>query len=350
MFDTEGTPSTGVAKRKSQAIKSPDPLDLICGAWAWVSGFLRGLTLITRPADTPTAIKLSSPHDIQPGRKVAFSRPVPLESVQQARKLVANATINDVLVAALTGTVRRFLEKRGGLPEKPGDLQLRGTFPFNTRFGDVDIKANPSQFGNQFVPLVMPLPIHIASPYTRLQKCKERCDELKSGPEAAVVIMANKTAGLSLPTSAALDISLSVFQKVSLLFTNVPGPRDPVTMGGNKVITFGFAVPMPMGINFSILTYAGEVTLGVLSDPKIVEEPQELCECFVEELELLHDASKYHRADKEQSHPVERRAVAKLLLVMALVYLLTPAWLALGGVSLFAGLYVWATISLFAAK
>ena len=76
--------------------------------------------------------------------------------------------------------------------------------------------------------------------------------------------------------------------KGSMVLTNVPGPRPPLSLAGTPV--GGVLVWAPcsgsVGMSVSVFSYAGRVTVGFLTDAALVPDPQALADGFRRE-ELL---------------------------------------------------------------
>ena len=73
------------------------------------------------------------------------------------------------------------------------------------------------------------------------------------------------------------------------MLTNVPGPRERLYLAGEPLRRAMFWVPQSgrLGLGVSILSYAGEVLVGVASDVGLVPDPQTIVEGFQVELEAL---------------------------------------------------------------
>ena len=71
--------------------------------------------------------------------------------------------------------------------------------------------------------------------------------------------------------------------------TNVPGPRQPVYLAGTPVRGVLVWAPTSGGVSMSvaIFSYAGEVTMGVMSDAGLVPDPEKIIEAFEPELDSL---------------------------------------------------------------
>jgi diacylglycerol O-acyltransferase len=78
-------------------------------------------------------------------------------------------------------------------------------------------------------------------------------------------------------------------RKASLVVTNVPGPRAHLHLAGHEIDRIMFNVPHPatLGLGVSILSYAGEVRVGVRADVAVLPDPGALARAFAREVEAL---------------------------------------------------------------
>jgi hypothetical protein len=77
--------------------------------------------------------------------------------------------------------------------------------------------------------------------------------------------------------------------KCSAIVTNVPGPADPVSLAGAHLARAVFWVPQSgsVGLGVSLLSHAGQVTVGVAADRNLVGDPAGLVTAVEEELATL---------------------------------------------------------------
>ena len=137
------------------------------------------------------------------------------------------------------------------------------------------------------------LPVDHLPPRQRFQEVRRRMRALKDSPEPAVTHAILSAAGMSPPQVE--KIVVDVFgAKASLITTNVPGPRTPLTMSGVAVDDVLFWVPQSGAVSMgvSLFSYAGRVTWGVSSDASLVPDPERIVDGFETALRLLDDASR----------------------------------------------------------
>jgi len=86
------------------------------------------------------------------------------------------------------------------------------------------------------------------------------------------------------------SVALDFFgAKGTLVLTNVPGPRQRLYLAGQRLERVMFWVPQSgrLGLGVSILSYAGEVMVGVASDAGLVPDPHQIVTGFEAELARL---------------------------------------------------------------
>ena len=73
--------------------------------------------------------------------------------------------------------------------------------------------------------------------------------------------------------------------------TNVPGPTRPLYLAGDRLTNFMFWVPAAgsVGMGISILSYAGTVMVGIMTDVGLVPDPTKIAENFNAELREMHE-------------------------------------------------------------
>jgi diacylglycerol O-acyltransferase len=193
--------------------------------------------------------------------------------------------VNDVLVAAATGALRRYLDKKG---DNTKGLSIRASVPVNLRPLD-----QAHKLGNSFGLVFLTLPIGIVDPVKRLRAIKKEMDELKRSPEALVAYGVLNLMGLA-PVEVE-KLGLRFFgSKATAVLTNVPGPKEPLYLAGQKLDKVMFWVPQSgrLGLGISILSYAGGVMLGVATDEGLIPDPDKIVDAFSQEFRALRTAAK----------------------------------------------------------
>jgi diacylglycerol O-acyltransferase len=236
-----------------------------------VSAFAR---LVLRLPDPRTAFK----GPLQVEKRVAWSEPLSLEAVKVASKALG-ASINEVLLAAMAGGLRRYLVGRGELPHAEAVLDFRAAMPVNLR--PVEEMA---ELGNRFGLIFLSLPVGIADPMARLAELRRRSNQLKRSAEPWVAY--GFLRGLGMVPHAVQRTVVKIFAtKATTVMTNVPGPRQTLYFAGEPIRDIFFWVPQSgrVGLGVSICSYDGRVRLGIGTDAGLVPDPEVVVRGFHEE-------------------------------------------------------------------
>jgi diacylglycerol O-acyltransferase len=231
--------------------------------------------ILLMPADKKTVFK----GELGIRKSVAFSEPIPVPDIKSIGKYF-NATINDILVSMVTGALRRYLQQSNNLV---GDLDIRMAMPINIRPMDSKI-----ELGNQFSLILVSLPVHIDDPVLRIREVQRRLNELKEAPDAAVAYVLLNALGVSSAKLAKTAASMFA-NKTTGVMSNVPGPRQPLYFAGKEIKNIMFWVPRigGLGLGISIISYNGQVSLGIATDTGLVHDPKAILDNFEHEYRML---------------------------------------------------------------
>jgi len=231
--------------------------------------------LIFRWPDPKTAFK----GPLQVPKQTAWTEPIPLEDVKLVGRELGG-TVNDVLLTAMAGSLRRYLEGE----DKPVDgLRFRAIVPVNLR----PLEDEP-RLGNRFGLVFLSLPIGIADQVERLAAVRAAMGDLKDSLEASVAFAILSILGLV--PAALQDIVIDIFgTKGTTVMTNVFGPQEELYLAGAPLEGLMFWVPQSgrLGMGISILSYDGKVWMGVITDEGLVPDPEEIIAGFHAEFDDL---------------------------------------------------------------
>jgi WS/DGAT/MGAT family acyltransferase len=230
-----------------------------------------GKLLLLKP-DPPTALR----GRLGVVKRAAWSDPVPLRQVRALGQSLGG-TSHEVLLCALAGALRRYLQGRG---EPVSRARIRAAVPVNLRPGE----AGP-ELGNVFGLALLPLPVHEGNVARRLSGLKKHWAILRQSEEARSTLEALRLLGLAPGAVGAAAIGL-LSSKASVVISSVLGPHRPVSVDGKQVRQVLFWVPQAggVGLGLSLFCYAGGVTLGVASDAGLVPDPSAVVSAFQEEI------------------------------------------------------------------
>ncbi len=202
---------------------------------------------------------------------------VPIERLRKLRAPLG-ATINDVVLAALTGALRAYYEERDHRVDT-----LKCMVPMNLRGRD-----ERDSMGNRVGVFNVHLPVGEASREQRLLEIREQTRAAKQDQRGAAgpVLM---EALAAVPVAVIRRLAQLAMGQVNVACTNVPGTPERRYMGGAEVESiYPFAsVVQGTPLVFALLSYAGTMHVGIDSDPEAIPDPQRIPELFDTELAQL---------------------------------------------------------------
>lgn len=271
-----GMAGSGVAKSVDLMLHPEQPLDVSVQAaklgYQMVSDVA---ALALMGDDSPTRLK-GKPG---PGKRVAWGHRLPLDAVKAVGKAMG-VSVNDVLLSCVAGALGGYLRAQG---DEVDGKEIRAMVPVNLR-----PMERVYQLGNRFGLVPLLLPIGIDNPVKRLYAVHARMQELKGSLQPVLAFGLLSAAGLLIkPVQHAM---LNIFaRKATAVMTNVPGPAEPLKFCGSTVERVMFWVPQSgdIGVGVSILTYAGQVEFGLITDAGLCPDPQAVVDRFEPEFRKL---------------------------------------------------------------
>ncbi len=234
---------------------------------------------------------------------------VPLADIK-AIKQAWGGTVNDVVLALVTATVRRYLQEHG---DHVNGRLFRMMVPVNVRNG-----ISTRDLGNRISLLPVTIPLGIRHPRKLLAAVQKRTEFLKTAHIAEIVGMAGGLIGM-VPTAlqalagpVASQLPITPF---NLVCTNVPGPQMPLYLLGHKMLSWYPYVPIggQMAVNCAVLSYNGVSYFGFTGDahaaPDLKRMPELLQASLAEMLKSAGQsrAPKPSGAAKRKTKPQARR-------------------------------------------
>jgi len=226
-------------------------------------GTARGLARFT--GDLGATPPLSIEGSIGPHRAWAQSS-ASLGDVRTIRSVFAG-TINDVVLAAVSGGYRELLLSRG---EDADRALVRSLVPVSTRHDD-----GHGGTGNRVSALLYDLPVQIADPVERLEVVHEQMTELKASHMAeateSVIAIGNLAPPMVVGPLSRMIVRAThrlPQRSVNTVTTNVPGPQFPLYCLGREMLEYRPFVPISHGVRVStaILSYNGRLFFGFTGD------------------------------------------------------------------------------------
>jgi WS/DGAT/MGAT family acyltransferase len=224
---------------------------------------------------------------IGPHRRFAYTT-LALEDAKAVRRAM-DCTFNDVVMALCSGTLRRYLDKHGALPDDP----LIAGVPISVRTG-----AEVDTYQNRVSMLFADLATNEPDPAARLARIKASMDKAKSSFRTIPAETLQDFTQFAPPAIAAramrmvsrLRIADRTAPPFNLVISNVPGPSFPLYSGGAELKHF-YPVSIctdGQGLNITVQSYNGSLDFGFIADRDLVPDVWTLTDLIHESMaELL---------------------------------------------------------------
>ena len=206
---------------------------------------------------------------------------VPIEDIKSMGRL-AGATVNDVLLAAISGGLQRFLDEQGASLREVAWMVPVNLKPFEDNL--------PPDLGNYFALVFLPMPLDEPDPRPRLEQMHQRMKRIKNSDEAVLTFGLQRVVSMS-PGQIAFFLTNFFANKAVGVLTNVPGPTGLLRFAGVDVEqVVGFAPcsgNQPM--TATIFSYNGGVTIGFATDAALLPNPDLLVSYVMEDLDRMRE-------------------------------------------------------------
>ncbi len=271
-----------------------DPLGLLVQA----AHTARGLAGYAGLLRTPARSALNGP--LGPHRSWAWAQ-ARLTEVREIRLAQPGTTVNDVVLAAITGGLRTLLLGAG----EPVDRSVRTLVPVSVRAGDA--AGVPD---NRVSAMFADLPLGIDDPVVRLRSVSEQMRRLKASHETDAGQALTAIGGLAPELALGLGARIATRipqRSVNTVTTNVPGPQHPLFLGGRRMLEALPYVPLAghVRIGVAIYSYDGALAFGVSGDADGPLDPLALCRGIESSMTELREIA---QSDQAARGPVRSRA------------------------------------------
>jgi WS/DGAT/MGAT family acyltransferase len=197
--------------------------------------------------------------DIGPHRRYTF---LDADLAQfKAIKDSLGGTLNDVVLAAVSLALGRYLRKRG---YDTDGLVLKAMVPVSVR-----ADAERGALGNKVAAMWAPLPVGVKSPVDCFQQITRATEDLKRSGQAVGAQVLTNLAGFAPPTILNQAARLQARQRFfNLVVTNVPGPQFPLYLLGRRLKVLYPVVPLAQrqALGIAVMSYDGHLGFGLLGD------------------------------------------------------------------------------------
>jgi diacylglycerol O-acyltransferase / wax synthase len=226
----------------------------------------------------PAAAKTPFNEPISPKRHLARARR-PLSDLKHINGEFGT-TVNDVVLAAASGGVRRLLHRLGETP-----VGLKAMVPVSVRS-----ENGNGELGNQISFVFIDLPCDEPDPVRRLSDVKSAMTRRKEGgePEGADAVL--KAFGYApRPVQHIVSRMVASPRAFNLVVSNIPGPREPLYMLGCELDEVYPVVPIAdrHAVAIGVTTIKDESFFGVYADRESLPEADLLAQGIDDSIEEL---------------------------------------------------------------
>jgi len=231
--------------------------------------------LLFMPMDTSTRLKGIPLGD----KRVAWSEPISLPEVKAVSR-VLGCSVNDMLLTAVAGALRGYLQEKG---DPTDGVEVRALVPINLR-----PPVGKPTLGNRFGVMAIELPVGVENPLDRLFEVRRRMEVLKTSYEPVTTLGLLGALGYA-PQLVQDKLFELLLSRATAVMTNVPGPQSPLYLAGSELKQVIFWVPQAgnIGVGLSILSFNGKVHFGLITDAALVPDPQAIIGRIEPEFERL---------------------------------------------------------------
>lgn len=201
---------------------------------------------------------------------------------------VLGVTMNDLLYTAVAGATREYLKEYG---DNPDELKsLRCAIPFNGHMLDA---FSLSDISNIFAIIALNLHVHEGDRMKRLEACVRTLRRAKRSKQLPMLMGLIQVVA-RLPRSPRKVFWRHLTRAASILFTNVPGPKETVQLGGADISSMHFFAPADghAGVVVGLFSYVGKLAISVSGDKGRISNPQRFVDLLSHEIEALIGISK----------------------------------------------------------
>jgi WS/DGAT/MGAT family acyltransferase len=194
-------------------------------------------------------------------------------------------TVNDVVLATVSGALRTWLQTRG--ERVGGGMTLRAMVPVSVRDD-----ASRGSVGNNISSYFVDLPVGEPSPVMRLHQVSHAMSGLKESGQSIGADVLIGLGGFAPPTLLAMGARAAgalTRRLFNLVVTNVPGPQFPLYAAGALMLEMFPVVPLAngQGVCIALTSYNGGVYYGINADRDAIPDVDVLAQCIEESLAEL---------------------------------------------------------------
>ncbi len=210
---------------------------------------------------------------------------IPIDTVRRIRGN-SEATINDVVLAACTGSIRQFLADHG---HDPNTRTINAMVPVSIRGDD----EHGETLGNRISLIIVELPTDEPDPKRRLERIHATTSSLKADAGLMhgaqfIIELADVVPTIAVPLTRFVSHSIPM----NLVITNVPGPPIPLYLQGARILrTYPYVEVIDNeGLTMAVVSYEDHLFFGLTSDRDALPDLGRLATGIAEGFQVLLDS------------------------------------------------------------
>ncbi|WP_034158812.1 WS/DGAT/MGAT family O-acyltransferase [Sphingomonas sp. ERG5] len=237
--------------------------------------------------------------------------PFKLADIRAMKEAVADATVNDVILAIVGGGLRQYLDDKGELPKE----SLTAMAPISVRG-----EGEKAALGNLVSAMVIPLGTHIADPMERLQYVHDQAVNSKAMTNAVGArtladysqLIPSGLAGLAARLYTRVGAANTHAPVFNTVVTNVPGSRVPMYFCGARMVAMYGTAPVfdSMGLINPVYSYGDTIAVSFTCDRNMMPDPENYAAALRSSFETLKAATVATPAGKPKPAPAAARPKA----------------------------------------
>jgi len=215
-------------------------------------------------------------------------------------------TVNDVVLAVVTGALGRYMRARGF---ETNELVLRAMVPVSVRADE-----EHGALGNRVTAMMAPLPVWCDNPAECLHLISETMGDLKGSGQAVGAEILTGLADFAPPTIASQAARLQSAQRFfNLVITNIPGPQFPLYLLGREMEALYPMVPLAQkqGVCVGIMSYNGQISFGLIGDYDVMADLDSLALDLEASIDDLSAAAPKRKPRAKGRKSPKRKSVQK---------------------------------------
>ena len=251
-------------------LRDPRPtIDAVANVGRTVANFL------AKPPPAPWNVPVSA-------HRRWVSASVPLEGVRTVRKR-HDVSINDVVLAACSGALRRFLLDHGD-----DDIEhrvIKAMVPVSLRGKE----QHGDTLGNLVSLIIVDLPVDEPDPVVRLDRIHTMTSELKGSGLVDGAHRILDIADVITPLAGPLTRYVSRTIPMNLVITNIPGPPVPLYLRGARFVrVFPYVEVIDNeGLTIAVVSYDDHLHFGITADRDVMADLGDVAAAIEDEFAVL---------------------------------------------------------------